>query len=550
MAIPILGPIRLDVLAILVALFLLCRHLSRRRSRPLPPGPKPLPFIGNILDLPKSQEWLIYDKWRREYGDVVHVSAFGQPICILGSQKAALELLDAKSAMYSDRPRMVMANELVGWGNTMMFQSNTRFRTMRKYANAVIGPRKCDKFWVVQEQETKLFLRTLLEDSANGYNETIPGNIANRVRWTAGAIVLRMMYGYRPRALEDPLINLANESMVQFGKATEPGAWLVDFLPPLKHVPSWFPFPSFQKTALAWRATLNDLVEKPFNLVKSQMSRGTTPTSFVRELLEHKGATISEEDEFTIKWAATSLYSGGSDTTVSALHTFFLAMVMFPDVQARAQAELDSVADPDSGSLPEFSDRSAGRLPYLEALVKEVLRWAPVAPTGLPHRVTQEDEYCGWRIPKGCLIIPNVWSMTRDETVYPEPDVFRPERFLTKSRGGDCQTDAEIPLDPREFVFGFGRRICPGLDFADSYLWISIAMTLGVFSISAVPGSEPKFEYSSGTVSHPKPFVCAIKARSEKARQLIIRACSDIELPQNLTLTGHGFGVSDQPVEV
>lgn len=91
--------------------------------------------------------------------------------------------------------------------------------------------------------------------------------------------------------------------------------------------------------------------------------------------------------------------------TVSALSCFFLAMTLYPDVQRKAQEELDRVLGPNR--LPTFEDRD--NLPYIEALVKETLRWHPVAPTGIPHLCTEDDLYNGYLIPKGALILPNIW---------------------------------------------------------------------------------------------------------------------------------------------
>ncbi|KAG6842992.1 hypothetical protein H0H93_002633, partial [Arthromyces matolae] len=105
------------------------------------------------------------------------------------------------------------------------------------------------------------------------------------------------------------------------------------------------------------------------------MAAGTAPVSFTSSLLE--GKNVDAEEEFEIKWSAASLYSGGADTTVSAIYSFFLAMALHPDVLKKAQAELDAVVGTER--LPTFEDRQY--LPYIDALTKEVLRWNAVAPT-------------------------------------------------------------------------------------------------------------------------------------------------------------------------
>lgn len=97
--------------------------------------------------------------------------------------------------------------------------------------------------------------------------------------------------------------------MLQFSAAVTPGAFLVDVLPFLRHVPSWFPGAGFKRTAKEWRDCLTEVVEKPFAFTKQQMAAGTAPPSFVSDVLQDE-ASLSEEDLKNIKWTAASMYTG------------------------------------------------------------------------------------------------------------------------------------------------------------------------------------------------------------------------------------------------
>jgi len=197
------------------------------------------------------------------------------------------------------------------------------------------------------------------------------------------------------------------------------------------------------------------------------------------------------------------------------MQTFVLAMTLHPEVLRQAQAEIDSVVGADR--LPQLSDRS--RLPYLDAVIKETLRWNVAAPLSLPRATGEDDEYNGYFIPKGAVIFPNVWQMCHDPSLYHDSFTFKPERFLP---GGGREPE----LDPRNFVFGFGRRICPGKDLGDASLFVAFSMVLAVFNISKARDTtgkfiEPEVEYLPGVVSHPKKFQCSITPRSDAAATLI-----------------------------
>ncbi|KAG6919294.1 hypothetical protein DXG01_007426 [Tephrocybe rancida] len=505
----------IDVLCAVAGVFILGKLVRRSQRAPLPPGPKGYPLVGNVLDMPSKQEWVTFGQWREQY-----VTILGQPIIILNSARIANEMLDKKSPIYSDRPVLQMGGNLVGWKNTLvLLPYGDRFRRYRRLFHSIIGSRaSMKKFTYIEELETRKFLRRVLAK---------PADLATHVRHTAGAIILRISHGYEVKETKDPFVELADRATEGFSAATAPGSFLVDVLPILRHVPAWFPGADFQRKAKEWGDILVDMVEQPHNFVKRQIAAGTAPVSFTSSLLD--GKKVDPEEEFDIKWSSASLYSGGADTTVSAIYSFFLAMALHPEVARKAQAEIDTVVGNDR--LPTFEDRP--HLPYVDALAKEVLRWNVVVPLGVVHRSIKDDVHEGYFIPEGSLVIVNVrWgnafidtpsrlidsSATRgllhDPEVYPNPDTFNPDRFIaTESNPAEA--------DPRNVCFGFGRRICPGMHLADASVFISCAMSLAVFDISKSVENgvivEPVHENTDGTISHPKPYKCSIKPRSQKA---------------------------------
>ncbi|XP_006457725.1 hypothetical protein AGABI2DRAFT_198695 [Agaricus bisporus var. bisporus H97] len=491
----------LDASAGLIGVVLIWLMLRQKPSAPLPPGPKGWPIVGNLFDMPSSREWETFTQWGEKWGDMVFLSVLGQPTLILNSAKVARDLLDKKGHKYSNRPHLEMCN-LIGLNNGLVLTNyGQRFRNHRKLMHQLIGSNlSMSRFYPIEETETQKFLKHLA---------STPQDLASHIRRTAGAIILRISHGYEIQEKDDPIVKIVEIGTAQFSLASAPGTFIVNLIPALRHLPDWFPGAGFKQTAREWAKDLSNMIERPHQYVKEQMASGTAEPSFTADLMEDPNVT--PEREADIMWSAGSLYAGGADTTVSALYAFFKAMTIYPEVAAAAQSELDTVLGPTR--LPSFADRE--NLPYMNALVSEVLRWHSVAPIGVPHVSTEDDNCNGYFVPKGTIVITNIWKMLHDPNVYSNPMTFNPGRFL----------GPKPEPDPREATYGFGRRICPGRVLADSSLFISCAMALATFNITKYnlngETMEPIVDQISGTISHPTPFKCVIKPRSEKALALI-----------------------------
>ncbi|KAJ8112006.1 hypothetical protein ONZ43_g5491 [Nemania bipapillata] len=313
-----------------------------------------------------------------------------------------------------------------------------------------------------------------------------------------------MVYGYTidPHKI-DPLVSIADEALEQFADATVPGAWLVDIIPALKYVPEWMPGTGWKQTGLKWRAKLMEAAGKPLKLAQNKIARGDRTKSFVTEFYDNSGDEISAEDEAALKWVSLSMYAGGADT---------VPMTLFPEVQLKAREEIDRVIG--TGRLPTYTDKD--NLPYVTAIVTEAARWHPVAPMGVPRATIADDVINGYFIPKGAVVLPNVWWFTHDPAVYPDPMKFNPSRYLGPNPAPD----------PTDFTFGYGRRICPGRHLATASIWLTVARSLAVFKISKGLDEngreiEPELGFSPGIISRVEPFKATIKPRSPQHEALI-----------------------------
>ncbi|KIJ44583.1 hypothetical protein M422DRAFT_251862 [Sphaerobolus stellatus SS14] len=465
--------------ALLGGLAIFVLGLSRRTRIPkglrLPPGPKPKPIIGNLLDLPKDHEWLMHAKWAKQYGELVYVNVLGTHMAWVNSREMAHELFERRSSNYSDRTTTTMLDDLLdltGW--LAPFQPYTIWcRRHRKTMHSSFHPKATEAYHPIT-------------------------------------------YGIEVEAENDLYLMNAHKVLHAVDEAATPGNFLVDILPWMKYIPVWMPGAEFQRKAVKWRQYAADMLELPFREAKRRMGEGTPEACFVLSRLSEIGADATSclDDEVIIKNTAASLFAGGTDTTVNTVRAFILAMVLYPDVQKKAQREIDALLG--FQRLPDVGDMDA--LPYVMAVCKETLRWHALLPVGVAHMASEDDIINGYFIPKGTIMFGNSWTLLRDEADFgPNTDRFNPERYFIPGVRDPGNTGA----------FGFGRRICVGRYMAMKSVFLAIASILQVFEISKARDASDKeipveAEFTSGFFSFATEFKCILRPRSATAEELII----------------------------
>ncbi|KAJ7675756.1 cytochrome P450 [Mycena polygramma] len=485
---------------------------QRSSSLPFPPGPSPELFIGNLRQLPTKLPWLTYTEWGLRYGPLVHASALGQHIILVNSIQTAFELFEKRAQIYSDRPVVPMV-DLMGWDfNVGLMPRGDRWREHRKLFQTYFRRDMSQNYRPIQMKKVQALLRGLLAR---------PQDFRDLIKTLAAAAIMATVYGYDVKPSNDHFVTLSENAVKKLSDAFLPGAMAVNTFPILRYLPSWFPGTGFHRYAAECRELTQEMKQVQFDFVKQNMRAGVDSKSIAAKALEASHAR-GRFDEEVIQEVAATAYAAGSDTTVSALASFFFAMAVHPAAQKKAQSEIDTVIG--THRLPEFEDRPS--LPFVEALYREVMRWRPVLPLGVAHATSANDIYEGYFIPKGATVLANIWAMTHDESVYPEPDRFNPDRFFT--------ADGKLNDDNTVLAFGFGRRICVGRHAAEATVWATIVSVLSTFNIAKAKdavGNEIDIDprYSDGMTSHPQAFVCSITPRSESAKSLV-EATAEYEL--------------------
>ncbi|KZP19018.1 cytochrome P450 [Athelia psychrophila] len=486
-----------STVALFSSLLLATWYFSRKSAR-YPPGPKGWPLIGNLLDAPKpGSEWIDYHEMAKKYSsEMVFLRILGQSVLVLDSFEAVNDLLDKRSGIYSSRMDWVGDFALVPYGDD--------WRAHRKCFQSSFSTRPGVSWH--NPQQTRAAHGLLSKLLAR------PENWRDHVQHQIGSGILDIAYGIKTLPQNDPLIDMVEDTISTTLQAMVPGRFLVDTLPWLKYVPAWVPGAGFQKVARDQKPRIRAMSSIPFEQVKREMGDGTADSSFTAQRLQEIDLNGDVPyQERVIENTGSVLFAG----IVAAMMTLILALMQHPEVQVKAQLELDTVLG--AGHLPSFGDEES--LPYISAIVKESLRWEVVTPFAVPHRSTKDDEYKGFFIPAGTIVIPNSWAVLHDERIYPDSSTFNPDRFMK-----DGKLDPSV-RDP-EAAFGYGRRICPGRQVAQGTIWLNIACILACFTIGNPVDEhgnvyEPSVAYLSSIVRKPENFPCTIKPRSQDVVHMI-----------------------------
>ncbi|PLB46689.1 cytochrome P450 [Aspergillus steynii IBT 23096] len=479
------------ILTILGSIFLLYLIQWKRTPRTLPPGPDPLPLIGNLHQFARLVPLKTFHDWHKKYGSIVGLTLGPRTLVILGTHAINKELLGGKGQIYSSRPYMpLVTDHMTGGLNTALIPYGERWKTHNRIHLALLNPRMARLYEGLVDFESRRLLTGIC--STKDFSTVI-------YRYTA-SLILSLQYG-KSVDVNDPMSRDFKEITHKFVKAIGAGNFLFECLPALQRIP-----PSIAP----WIKESQGLHHSATTLFSSSAEKGVNAkewnwSKYVRTLKDAHG--MPEEE---LWYLMGILYEAATDTSVAILRFFIMACVLHPSAVEKAQKELDSVVG--DSRLPKEEDMA--QLPHVSVFINEVIRWRPATPEGIPRATSADDVYQGYHIPKDTTVIVNMWAMHMDPNVYDDPESFRPDRWIEKP---------DLPLG----IFGYGRRACAGRHFAQTSLNSVVSRMLWAFSFSHSYENGRRVEIDPwdleqhGASLRPGPFSADIRPRDASRRAVL-----------------------------
>ncbi|GIJ81548.1 hypothetical protein Asppvi_000047 [Aspergillus pseudoviridinutans] len=480
--------------------------LSTTRPSRFPPGPPTVLGLGNWHQIPSVWHFFQLDRWAKEYGPIMGLKLGPRNVVVLNDASMVYELIVKRATSFSERPPMYIAQNHIlpeGKHSYSLFMRDDDGNRLRSLAKQTLVGTGLNNLAPMQKAAATRLVYQLYENGEQWTEHLKPWSLATPVAMMSGAPIQDFVQDFGKQWIDD--YGLSQQLWIELLDPTNPP---VDLFPILRWVPAMFA--EWKRKAPVARKYLLDAYNGLILQAEKSMQRqGGTLSSLaiIPKLLRQASNTFTNDEGLDMTVFMGGLFDAAVGSTLMSFQTLILALAAHPDVQRRAQAEVDRVFGTEH--LPERIELD--KLPYVHACVTEAQRWRPLGAYfmtqfGLPRESVAEEEIDGYRIPKGSSVVINQWSIHHDPEFYEAPERYNPDRYYDNPVGakkGVSQAGRK-PI----YTFGAGRKECLGKDFYFQNARITCAQILWAFDI--VPDGELDLDVRTGftpaVVMMPKPF--------------------------------------------
>ncbi|KAL4257059.1 cytochrome P450 family protein [Pleurotus pulmonarius] len=475
----------------------------------IPYGPIGLPILGSFPFLTRYPE-LTLDYWAKKFGPLYSLWLGNQLFVVVSDPHIAKDLMVTNGAIFSSRKEMFLKSKTIFAGRGITATPyNETWRKHRRIAATFLVQKAVDGYTNILDYEATVLVKELFTHSQGGTVPVNPQPYAGRCSLNN---MLTVVFGTRTNSINHPLVGRALRLSREFMNCTGPVSNMTDFIPLLQKIPNYM--------TLRGKQLHKDLVETYGGMIldidKRMKSGEKVSDCLVKTMLEAKEKEQLDHIDMSILCAAFMI--GGVETTASIMQWFSALIPAYPQIQAKAQAELDRVVGRDR--LPNVEDEK--NMPYIHAIIKEVERCHNPFWLGTPHVNTQDFTYRGQFIPKNTVVVLNTYTMHHDPIRHPDPHTFNPDRYINDSTSSSESANLVNAYERDHWMFGAGRRICPGMWVAEREIWLAISRMLWAFEMKEIPGAPIDLkEYDGLSGRSPVPFRIRVVPRHAKVKEVL-----------------------------
>uniref|UniRef100_A0A8C4RCP7 Cytochrome P450 2B4-like n=1 Tax=Erpetoichthys calabaricus TaxID=27687 RepID=A0A8C4RCP7_ERPCA len=473
-----------------IVLCLLYMFLPKDSSRhaKMPPGPTPLPVIGNLLQVNGKTPFMSFLKLSDTYGPVMTVHLGGHRALVLVGYEAVQEALVQHADVFAGRAQFPLLVRLLrGFGLTL--SNGERWKQLRRFTlttlrNFGMGKHSIEE-WIQEEARhlTEEFRKnaSLLCDPTFFLSRAVSNVICS--------IVFGQRFEYQDKRFVH-LLKLLNENVQLI---SSPSGQFYNVFPSMMNIlPGTYNI--LQKNVTEINEFITEMIKGHKETLSDDDPRDYIDT-FLIKMKQENGSPATEFHQDNLQATVLNLFLAGTETISTTLRYGLLILMKYPHIQEKIHQEIDAVIGRDH--TPAMEHRK--KMPYTDAVIHEIQRFIDIAPINVPHITTRNTSFRGYNIPEGTLVIPLLHSVLFDKTQWESPQSFNPGHFLDK--------DGCFKMNPAFMPFSTGKRACAGEGLARMELFLFFSSLLQNFSfhfpedpetISLLPGPSSFLKLPKG----------------------------------------------------
>ncbi|XP_024535166.1 flavonoid 3'-monooxygenase-like [Selaginella moellendorffii] len=484
-------------LCLAIAFFALFNLYSRKKAHSnLPPGPFSWPLVGSLPSLGRSRHRSLH-RLAKKYGPIMYMELGSRPHVIISSPAMAREVLKDHDVEFASRPQFhtFFKNVSHDYNDLVFAPHGERWKMLRRVSGTeIFAAGRVNHFSGIRKRELAAFASIIEKSAAAG--EAFDLTALLHELFTN--LMTSVLFGQKfynsdtPVTLEAEAYRAVWDTII----AESERLYIGDFIPALRWVDK------VKRSEHRLKNQIIPAVENFLNAIVKQHKESfvaeNPPRDFVDVMLSLGGE--NKMDDMAIIALLQNLLVAGTNTSKGTVEWAMSEMIRCPGVQKKAHEELDRIV----GRNRCLEETDLKDLPYIQAIVKEVLRLHPLATTGLPHSNPATSQLAGYTIPANTTLLVNIWGIHHDPANWSDPESFCPERFL----GSDHSVlGNHFDLIP----FGSGRRRCVGMPLAIPHVSLTLAYLLHRFEWRMPDGQEIDMEETTGLATMPakRRIVCA-----------------------------------------